>query len=244
MRLCCGVPSMRWVSLHCLIWAGAIAAVAPPGWAMPRFGRPGTYAVDGSPVGVRAAALQSSTPRDLLTANEAGEEGPSLSFLFNRGSGSFFPEQRMGLSAAKYILHAVAAGDFNGDGLGDIAVAVDDISVFPLRAAVLVYRNNGNGFANPVTLSLAGFFPQCIEAVDVTGDGALDLVVCHARGDSNSSEGLITVLAGQKTGNTPNGTFAQIYSDVVGTAPASVTAGDVDGDGRTDLLVVDPAEQR
>jgi len=244
MRECCGVPNVRRVSLHCLIWATMFAAAASPGWAMPRFGRPGTYAVDGSPVGVRAAALQSSSARDLLTANEAGEEGPSLSFLFNRGSGSFFPEQRMGLNAAKYILHAVAAGDFNADGRGDIAVAVDDISDFPVRGAVLVYRNNGNGFANPVTYNLSGFFPQCIEAVDVTGDGVLDLVVCHARGTGGSSQGLITVLAGQKTGNTPNGNFTQIYSDVVGTAPASVAAGDADGDGHADLLVVDPAEQR
>lgn len=150
----------------------------------------------------------------------------------------------MGLSAAKYILHAVAAGDFNADGRGDIAVAVDDISDFPVRGAVLVYRNNGNGFANPVTYNLSGFFPQCIEAVDVTGDGALDLVICQVRGDGGNSEGLITVLAGQRTGSTPNGNFQQIYSDVVGTAPASVSAGDADGDGRADLLVVDPAEQR
>jgi hypothetical protein len=225
------------------MWAAVFTAGAAAAPAMPRFGRPGTYAVDGSPIGVRVAALQSSIARDLLTANEAGEEGPSLSFLFNRGSGSFFPEQRMGL-AANYIVHAVAAGDFNADGRSDIALAVDDLNDFPVRGAVLVLLHNGSGFASPVTYTLTGFFPQCIEAVDVTGDGALDLVVCHSRVSGGSSEGLITVLGGQRTGTTPNGTFQQIYSDVVGTAPASATAGDVDGDGRTDLLVVDPAEQR
>ena len=210
---------------------------------MPRFGRPGTYAVDGSPIGVRAGAIDSSSALDLVTANEAGQEGPSLSFLFNRGAGSFLPEQRMGLSAGNYILQAVATGDFNADDRDDVAVAVDDISVFPV-AMVLVYLNDGDGFAAPVPYTLGGLFPQCIEAADVTGDGALDLLVCHARSVGGSSEGLITVLGGQRTGDTPNGAFVEIFSDRVGTAPAHVSAGDADSDGRADLLVVDPDAER
>jgi hypothetical protein len=39
---------------------------------------------------MRAAAINVQSGRDLLTANEAGEEGPSLSFLYNRGSGVSF----------------------------------------------------------------------------------------------------------------------------------------------------------
>jgi hypothetical protein len=200
--------------------------------------------VDGSPIGVRAAAIDAQTGRDLLTANEAGEEGPSLSFLYNRGLGSFFPEQRMQLDAAKYTLQAVATGDFNGDHRDDVAVAVLDISAFPVRDAVLVYLNNGNSFAAPVTYSLSGLFPQCLEAADVNRDGALDLIVCHSRSTGGSAQGLITVLAGQRTGGVPNGAFQQIYSGVVGTAPSAAASADIDGDGRTDLLVVDPAEQR
>jgi hypothetical protein len=221
------------------------SAVASPGWAVPRFGRPGTYTVDGSPIGVRAAAIDSQAGRDLLTANEAGTEGPSLSFLNNRGLGSFFPEQRMGLSTADYVLQAVAAGDFNADGRDDFAVAADDIGTFPLRGAVLVYLNDGSGFADPVPYTLPGLLPQCIEAFDVTGDGALDLIVCHARSVGGGNvEGLVTVLGGQRTGNQPNGAFQQIFSGAVGTSPATAAGGDLDGDGRTDLLIVDRAEQR
>ena len=80
---------MRRVVFPCLLGMVLTCAAVSPGWAMPRFGRPGTYVVDGSPVGVRAAAIDSQAARDLLTANEAGEQGPSLSFLINRGLGSF-----------------------------------------------------------------------------------------------------------------------------------------------------------
>jgi hypothetical protein len=217
------------------------SAAATPGWAMPRFGRPGTYAVDGSPIGIRAGALDSQSGLDLVTANEAGEAGPSLSMLFNRGLGSFFPEKRVSLSAATYILQAVAAADFNADGRDDLALAVDNISVFPIRAEVLVLRNMGDGqFAAPADYRLPGLFPRCIEAADVTGDGVLDLVVCHARTINDTANGQISVLAGQATSGVANGVFVRVFTGAVGAAPRALAAGDVDLDQHADLVVVDP----
>jgi hypothetical protein len=218
--------------------------VASTSWATPRFGRPQAYAVDGSPIAVRAAAIDAQSGRDLLTANDAGEQGPSLSFLYNLGQGKFLPEQRMGLSGSQYIVQAVAAGDFNADGRDDVAVAADDISEFPVRATVLVFINHGSGFNAAVPYPLSGLFPQCLEAVDVSGDGALDLVVCLSHSEGGRGAGLVTVLGGERSGDTPSGAFEQIFSGDVGTAPAALASGDVDDDGRTDLLVADPAEQR
>lgn len=242
--MCPGLPGVRRFGLRCLTWAVLISAVASPGWAAPRYGRPGTYTVDGSPIGVRAATIDTQPGRDLVTANEAGAEGPSLSFLYNRGLGSFFPEQRMGLSSADYIVQAVAAGDFNADGRDDLAVAVDDVSVLPGVGTVLVLLNRGNGFMEAVPYTLRGLFPRCLEAVDVTGDGALDLVVCHSRSLGGNVVGMITVLAGQRTGDTPNGAFQEVYSNTVGRGPTAASAGDLDGDGLTDVLVADGTERR
>jgi hypothetical protein len=137
-----------------------LCVVVSPGWAAPRFGRPGTYAVDGSPVSIGAGAVDTQAGRDVVTANEAGAEGPSLSILLNRGQGSFFPEQRVSVDASTYILHAVAVGDFNADGAADLAAAVDNVTEFPIRGSVLVYLNDGTGdFARPVNYRLNGFFP-------------------------------------------------------------------------------------
>jgi hypothetical protein len=242
--MCPGVPEARRVLFRCLASAVMVSAAVSPGWAMPRYGRPGTYGVDGSPIGVAAAAIDAQSGRDLVTANEAGEAGPSLSILSNRGAGSFFAEQRVSLGTATDILHAFAVADFNGDGRGDVAVAVDDASTVPVRAAVLVYLNTGSGFATPVRYPLSGSFPRCLAAADVNGDGALDLVVCHATATGGNATGLVTVLAGQRTGTTPNGTFQQAYSGTVGTAPAALAVGDVDSDGHADLVVIDATEQR
>ncbi len=221
-----------------LTWAVWVCAAASPGWAAPRFGRAGTYAVDGSPVGVRAGVFDAQAGTDLLTANEAGAEGPSLSLLFNRGQGSFFPEERKSVNAAKYILQAVASGDFDADGLDDVAVAVDDIAAFPIRASVLIYLHGARGLATPVEYRLPGFFPRAIEAADVTGDGVLDLVVGFAQ-SGGAGDGLVTTLAGLQEGGAGTGAFTVLETLEVGAAPSAITLGDVDGDERADALIAD-----
>ena len=236
--MCSGVVLVRRAGFL-LIWVVWICVVASPGWAVPRFGRPGAYTVDGAPVGIRAATIDSKSGRDLVTANEAGVEGPSLSILINRGNGSFFPQEPMTVNAAKYIVQAIASGDFNADGRDDLAVAVDDISVFPPRAAVLVYLNTGSGdFAEPVDVRLSGFFPRAIEAADVTGDGALDLLVVHAQSGAPAA-GLVSLLSGQRSGGTPTGAFSVTESSPVGSTPSALSVGDLDGDTHLDVAVTD-----
>ena len=197
--------------------------------------------MDGSPVRVVAAQIDRQPGLDLVTANDAGVGGPSLSTLLNRGAGSFFPEMRKAVGSG-FLLHDVAAGDFNDDGAADLAVAVDDLG--ELNSVVLVYLNNGSGqFGNPVEYPiLGGFFPQCLEAIDATGDGALDLVLCHTFGDT--AQGLVTILPGLRTAGRPNGQFGPSVNIRTGTLPAAVAAGDLDDDGFPDLVVADAEENK
>jgi hypothetical protein len=194
--------------------------------------------VDGSPVGIRAGVFDAQPGRDLVTANEAGAEGPSLSLLFNRGQGSFFPEERESVNAAKYIVQAVASGDFDADGQDDVALAVDDIAAFPIRASVLIYLHGARGLAAPVEYRLPGFFPRAIEAADVTGDEVLDLVVGFAQ-SGGAGTGLVTTLAGLQEAGAGTGAFEALETLGVGAAPSAITLGDVDGDDRADALIAD-----
>lgn len=201
------------------------------------------YQIDGSALRVVAGDIDAKNGIDLVTGNDTGENGPSLSILLNSGQGKFQPEVRKNLDASQDLLQAVAAGDFNHDGATDIAVATDDLSVFPTQTVVSVFRNNGSGqLLAADRYPLHGFFPECLEAADVTNDGILDLVVCHSTSDSG--EGVLSVLTGRATGGTPNGSFDSGVDFKVGTTPATIAVGDVDGDGRSDVVVADRDRRR
>jgi tetratricopeptide (TPR) repeat protein len=91
----------------------------------------------------------------------------------NRGDGRF---EEMDAAAAGLKAHghavACAVGDFDGDGLNDLAVALDD--------ALLLFRNLGHGKFQDVTAE-AGLTPRNIPSgltfVDYDHDGDLDLFV-------------------------------------------------------------------
>ncbi|MGD1063623.1 MAG: FG-GAP-like repeat-containing protein [Terracidiphilus sp.] len=121
---------------------------------------------------------------------------------------------------------SIAVGDFNGDGVLDLATANNGGST------VTILLGNGNGtFTANGTISLTGTIPYCIAAGDFNGDGKLDLAVA----DANSNN--VTILLGNG-----NGTFtAQAASPLTGTHPFSIVVGDFNGDGIPDLAVANNA---
>jgi FG-GAP-like repeat len=223
-----------------MMWPLVLLLVARSVTAASILGAPSLHPVDGGPVGIATADVNALSVHDVITLNEAGDDGPSMSFLLNpNGDADFAPEERLNLDATHFIVHAVATGDFNGDGAGDVAVAVDDITVFPIRATVLVYLNDGSGqYLDAQVYPLNGLFPQCLKAGDVNADGVLDLVVCYSADDSGG--GMISVLTGQQTGGVGTGLFAEPVTVDVGTSPTTVAVADVDQDQHVDLVVGDP----
>ena len=120
----------------------------------------------------------------------------------------------------------IVAGDFNGDGRLDLAIANerdDEVSVL---------LGNGDGtFAPQVDYPVgsdpsAGSSPFSIVAADLNGDGHLDLAV------NDSEDGAISVLLGNG-----DGTFAPQIIDPVGSEPYAFAAGDLNGDGHLDLAL-------
>jgi tetratricopeptide (TPR) repeat protein len=97
----------------------------------------------------------------------------AIRVLHSKGDGSFeeFDAAAAGLKATGHAV-ACAVGDYDGDGLNDIAVALDD--------AVLLFRNLGKGKFQDVTAE-AGLAPRNhptgITFVDYDHDGDLDLLL-------------------------------------------------------------------
>jgi hypothetical protein len=119
----------------------------------------------------------------------------------------------------------VAAGDFNGDGKPDLAVANGTGS-----GTVSVLLGNGDGtFQAPEKLAV-GASPTALAVADLRGDGKQDLVVV----DGATT---VSVLLGNG-----DGTFQPPQPFAAGNEPASVVVGDFNGDHIPDLAVADSAD--
>ena len=113
---------------------------------------------------------------------------------------------------------SVTTGDFNGDGVSDLAVAnvsSNDVSVLLGLGDSMFAREQR--FA-------AGDEPRWVTTGDFNGDGVSDLVT------ANQGSNDVSVLLGHG-----DGTFAAQQRFATGTNPETVTTGDFNGDGLADL---------
>ena len=131
-----------------------------------------------------------------LVLMQSGAEAIRVLHRAQNGKFETLDAQTMGLKAAGPAV-ACAVGDFNGDGLNDLAVATD--------GAVLLFRNLGHGRFQDVTVQ-AGLAPRNhpsgITFLDYDHDGDLDLLLT---GSPLQTGGESNVL----WRNNGNGTFTE-----------------------------------
>jgi hypothetical protein len=120
---------------------------------------------------------------------------------------------------------ALAAGDFNGDGIVDLVASSDTGLVAPYTVSVMLGKGDGT-FQPAAFYPTGGGYSISVATGDFNGDGKTDLVV------ANSGSNNVSVLAGNGDGSFQ---AAAIYA--VGNSPSYVAVGDFNGDGRTDLIV-------
>ena len=168
----------------------------------------------------------------------------AIHVMRNRGNGSFSEvnAQSAGLGLSGHAV-SCAVGDYDGDGLPDLAVALED--------RVVLFHNKGHGQFEDVTQAagLAGRNrPAGISFVDYDHDGDLDLFITGAglkQGDApnvlwrNNGNRTFTEWTDQVGLGGTGETRAVILSDVNNDRAVDLA---VTGDGKSPLVYMNPRE--
>ncbi len=148
-----------------------------------------------------------------------------------------------GAVAAAQFGRAVAIGDFNGDGFGDVAVGAPESS--SNGGAVFVYHGSAGAFDTTVDRALslaqvgARYGDVVTSAGDLNGDGFVELAIGAPLADIGSSDiGVAYVYAGSASGIGAAPLFEIRGGGLDERLGRSIAAaGDVNGDGFADLAV-------
>jgi hypothetical protein len=168
-------------------------------------------------VTIAAGDVDGDGKPDLLTTGLSNE----VYVFHGNGDGTFADPAAFGVGDGDWP-HGIAIADFNGDGKADVATANNTTA----NVSVLIGDGAG-GFAAATTFSV-GAFPVAMGVADVTGDGNLDIVTANA----GSLD--ITVIAGDGAGGFGRASSYSVGADAV---PFGLTIGDVNADGKSDVVV-------
>lgn len=177
-----------------------------------------------SPIRLQSAQLDGKGPLELavVTWENQGRLG-----LWSLQAGTY---QRVGPTpgfSVGFNPQRIAAGDFDGDGIADLALSNGGETA---RGLTIVLNNGLWGTKKVTTLTDLGADPGALQAADFNGDGRLDLAVASLWDQTLS----IWLGAGA-------GTFAKRSVSYLGTAFFSnieLAVADFDLDGRPDLALV------
>ena len=126
----------------------------------------------------------------------------------------------------------VSAGDFNGDGKIDLAVANDCFDGNCTQGGVAILLGNGDGTFQPPTVYAAGA-PNSLAIVtgDFNGDGKLDVALMNQVQPPS-----ISILLGNGDGKFQPPVLTDTSAGV--SSNYSIASGDFDGDGKIDIALL------
>jgi hypothetical protein len=183
-----------------------------------------------------------------LYANNEPNEGRAFVYHGSASGLSLTPDwtAEIDLDGAQFGRAVAPAGDVNGDGFADVLVGAPFYdNEDPDEGGVFVYHGSASGLSPTADLVIEGnqesaqFGFTLMTAGDVNGDGYSDVIVgARLYDNGETDEGRAFVFHGSASGlsTTPAWT-AESDQDSYRLGNAVSTAGDVDGDGYSDVII-------
>ncbi len=149
----------------------------------------------------------------------------NLAVLLGNGDGTF---KKAMISHPMREPNPIAVGDFNGDGILDLAVA----SIIYGRLEILLGRGDGTFYNRLGLINQHGLGIGDVKAADFNGDGKLDLAVLGAKCTGCYADS-VSILLGNG-----DGTFQAPVRFDIPFGAFRMEIADLNSDGKPDILVV------
>lgn len=163
-----------------------------------------------------------------IIVGTTGVSGTPFSILRNTStSGSVSFASKVDISTTSTNSEELTIADFDGDGKPDIGyISTVGYSVHVIRNTSTIgsLSFTGNVFSNLIAVSL-----KSVISADFDGDGKVDLAALKNVSAS-------TAIIYRNTSTVGSVSFASAVNIATGTTTADITAGDIDGDGKPDLI--------
>ncbi len=185
-----------------------------------------SFAAGTFPILIATSDIDADGKKDLAVVNQNSSNVSVLRNTSSIGSVSFAPASNFMVGAAP---RSVTIGDIDGDGKLDLAVANGAFSV----NSVSVLRNIGDVGSlvfDPASNFSVGSQPFSVAMGDLDGDNKLDLIA------ANLGSHTISIL--RNISSVGSLVFDPANNFPVGLNPAAIAVGDIDGDNKLDLNIV------